>query len=434
MNALIGKALEFVPRQFVSRLQTNARTRLLRQSDALLMVHNNRLYDVSNESWVSLSFEDDETPAQRLANAAKHLLSSRQEAPSVLLLLPSPHFMATEVALPGLYGESVRSALRLQSEVLFPSYQATLSYAVNVTATPADSRHCVIWTDSSALEALYEACQANGIFLAGVMPRILVATTQVDASETFTVTEDDDRTLTHVRIARGVVTQFLQIAKSDLNDEEFARQWRDACTTQTTDGQIALSISSPEEYRSLTPKESIAAHYVFVPEGAQQAARRAQKGFRVLLTSAAVLALLVFGSLPFMWQSFQMMRLESQIEQLQAQSVQAREDQSQVREFELDWGVLTEFPQQSISEVLLQMQNVLSPSVLTSVEIDEGAIQIEGESEDPQSLLRLLEQNAMFAGADFARATNNNRYYIAFRLSTVDFDAYHGWHFPDERR
>jgi hypothetical protein len=105
-----------------------------------------------------------------------------------------------------------------------------------------------------------------------------------------------------------------------------------------------------------------------------------------------------------------------------------------VRQFDISWGVLNEFPRQNLPDVLLQLQTVLSPNVLTSLEIDEGSVEIEGERDDPQSLLQLLERNSMFTGVDFARATNNNRYYIELRLSTVDYDAYRQWYFPDERR
>ena len=77
---------------------------------------------------------------------------------------------------------------------------------------------------------------------------------------------------------------------------------------------------------------------------------------------------------------------------------------------------------------------MLSPSVLSSLELVEGALQIEGESPDPQSLLQQLERDPMFTGVDFARATSNNRYYIEMRLSTVDFDGYRERYFPEVRR
>jgi hypothetical protein len=66
------------------------------------------------------------------------------------------------------------------------------------------------------------------------------------------------------------------------------------------------------------------------------------------------------------------------------------------------------------------------------LEISEGLFRIQGISQDPQALLERLEQNPMFAEVTFARATNNNRYYIDLILSTVNFEAYMVRYFPDE--
>ena len=77
------------------------------------------------------------------------------------------------------------------------------------------------------------------------------------------------------------------------------------------------------------------------------------------------------------------------------------------------------------------MQDVIAPSVLTSIEIEEGFITIEGDSPDPQNLLEQLEQNPLFTEVDFARATNNTRYYIDLRLTSVNFPAYQEWYFPE---
>ncbi len=126
--------------------------------------------------------------------------------------------------------------------------------------------------------------------------------------------------------------------------------------------------------------------------------------------------------------------LEAALAAQQTLSAQPRADQAIVRDFETRWGVLNEFPRQDVAQTLLQLQGVLSPSVLSSLELVEGELQIEGESPDPQSLLQQLERNALFTGVDFARATSNNRYYIEMRLSTVDFDEYRARYFPNNRR
>jgi hypothetical protein len=73
---------------------------------------------------------------------------------------------------------------------------------------------------------------------------------------------------------------------------------------------------------------------------------------------------------------------------------------------------------------MFSLQPLLYPDKLKSLEIMEGTIQIEGESSNPQAILQRLEQHPLFTEAKFSRATNNNRYFIEFRLSTVNYDGY----------
>ena len=147
------------------------------------------------------------------------------------------------------------------------------------------------------------------------------------------------------------------------------------------------------------------------------------------MASAAVLVV----SLPFVWQSFQLFRLNAELDRVQEQSLAARADQAVVRNFENDWGTFNEFPKQDVGLVLQTLQPVINPGLLSALALDEGLLSIEGESPDPQNILEQLEQNPMFTEVDFARATNNNRYFIDLRLSTVNFSAYREWHFPEPR-
>ena len=100
--------------------------------------------------------------------------------------------------------------------------------------------------------------------------------------------------------------------------------------------------------------------------------------------------------------------------------------------FENEWGALSDFPDQRIREAMFTLQNVLSPERLTSLEISEGLVKIQGTSSDPQAILQRLEQDPLFTEVIFSRATNNTRYYIDLRLSPVNFEAYMVRHFPDD--
>jgi len=81
---------------------------------------------------------------------------------------------------------------------------------------------------------------------------------------------------------------------------------------------------------------------------------------------------------------------------------------------------------------MFTLQNVLSPERLTSLEISEGLVKIQGTSSDPQAILQRLEQDPLFTEVIFSRATNNTRYYIDLRLSPVNFEAYMVRYFPDD--
>lgn len=428
-----------MPQGMASLLFANESSRVLQQVDATLLVFDDKLYDVANGTWQRIIVED--APRQALANAAAALLQSRQGKPSVLLLLPSAHFVATLVSMPGLSGENLRSALQLQSTVLLPSVEVPLAFVVNAASESAHSPHLVLWTDAAKLESLFDAFAEAGLLLAGVMPRALAAIKPKGAVDEQAVAEQDAQQLTHLRYDTAGLTTFLQIPVQDLQDAEFAKQWQEstqmpvASSTGGAPTQIPhTQIDSAEDYLALGTALNIDADYCYVPAAASALRRQADKGRRIGVAIAAALVLAMLGSLPFLWQTLQIMRLQSQLQNLQLETVQAREDQTQVREFERSWGVLTEFPRQNISQTLLQLQSLINPGVLTSLEIDEGSVEIEGESADPQSLLKTLEQDGMFTGVDFARATNNNRYYIEFLLSAVDYDAYRQFYFPNQRR
>lgn len=434
MQSLVQKVAEKMPPSLKSLLHTNAKSRLLSRVDTVLMVFDSKIVDLANNTWRSLSMDSGASRAQVIASAAKEILAQYNIRPTLLLLLPATDFMATQVNMPGVARENLRSALALQSAVLLPSYDQSLSFTVNPVAKNDDSPDIVLWADEQKIDSLFEAFATQELFLTAVMPRALAATGANDSRDAILINDEDATHCTRLVYRDGVITHYSLLSKLDLADEEFQRQWQEQCFALESDAGSIKNMLSLQDYSDLAVPVKADLEYCFLPNGAKEARRQAEKGKRLsYLAAAAVVVLLLSGS-PFIWQSFQIMRLESNLSSLQVDSEQAREHQAVVREFELSWGVLNEFPRQNISQILLELQSVLNPSVLTSIEIDEGSVEIEGESQDPQSLLQQLEENSLFTGVDFARATNNNRYFIELSLSTVDYDAYRQWYFPNVRR
>lgn len=423
-----------LPPSLKSMLQANAKSRLLTRVDTVLMVFDSKIYDLANNTWRSVVLEEGRSRAESIASAANELLEQHNSRPTVLLLLPSSEFIATQVNMPGVARENLRSALALQSAVQLPSYEQDLIFTVNPSPKSDASADIVLWTDEQKIDSLFEAFASHELFLTAVMPRALAATNTEDRTGAILISDEDATHLTRLVYRDGVLTHYLLLSKQDLADEEFERQWQEQCIALENEADSVKNMASAQDYTDLSLQVKPDLEYCFLPNGAKEARRQAEKGKRLSYLAAAAVLVLLLSSSPFLWQSFQLMRLESNLQALQVESQQAREDQEVVREFELSWGVLNEFPLQNISQTLLELQTVLNPSVLTSIEIDEGSMEIEGESPDPQSLLQQLEENPLFTGVDFARATNNNRYFIELSLSTVDFDAYRQWYFPDVRR
>lgn len=434
LQSLAQRLADRMPASLQSMLHASAKSRLLARVDTVLMVFDSKIVDLANNTWRTLTAAGDKSRAESIASAAKELLAQHNMRPTILLLLPSSDFIATQVNMPGVARENLRSALALQSAVLLPSYERALTFTVNPSAKNDDSPDTVLWADEQTLDALFEAFASHDLFLTAVMPRVLAATNTSDSSNPTLIKDEDATHLTRLVYRNGVITHYLFISKFDLADEEFQRQWEEQSLALEKDVGSVKNMQSAQDYTDLTQQITADLEYSFIPNGAKDARKQAEKGKRITYLAAAAILLLFLSSSPFLWQSFQMLRLERNLQALQEDSQQAREDQATVRAFELSWGVLNEFPRQNISQALLELQTVLSPSVLTSIEIDEGSVEIEGESQDPQSLLQQLEENTLFTGVDFARATNNNRYFIELSLSTVDYDAYRQWYFPNVRR
>jgi len=413
------------------RRRDGVHARLRRQVNTVLMVHDDRLHDLGNGAWRSLR---EWSSAEQIAAAARELLPSGPVARSVLLLLPASRFIATTVNLPGVARENLHAALQLQASVLLPAYEGRLALAINPAARDVDRPDIALWADDTWLAALFDAFARQGLLLAAVLPRPLAALDSPLTQDTLVVEDVDRDSVTQLVFRKGMLHSWLQMQRADLDDPELRTQWQEACALAQGSGAGSLRLQDASDWTQRGMPQHWDSLYCFIPEGAQAVYRlqRKARGLRQAAMAAAVAALLLIS--PFLWQSLQIARLEATLAEQQTFSVEARADQAVVRDFDQRWGALNDFPRQDVAQVLLQLQSVLSPSVLTSLELVEGELQIEGESEDPQSLLQRLEQDAMFTGVDFARATSNNRYYIEMRLSTVDFAEYHERYFPDARR
>lgn len=424
MSQLQTQIVALMPSGLKAFIEGSSRRDLLRKVDASLVVFDNKVGHVETGAILEFQEASGAIDCESLAIACKELLGEDYAENSILLLLPPGLFVATHQKMPGVSSESVVSALLLQAENLLPANESPLALAINPKATEMSEEPVALWIRSNTMNEIFTAFAQQKLFLAAVKPRVLNLA-QADAR----YFDQDATTVTLVECSKNVLLQWLQTDKSDLEKVEFQQQWQDA-TSGTTDA-IQIELDNIEEFLELSDKLNNQ-DYCFYPQGALSARRQVEKGRKLLVAAAGFAVAILLASIPFLIQSIQFRSLAGTLEAQRELSVEARQDQAIVVNFENEFGPINDFPEQNIREAMFTLQNSLSPNRLSSLEIAKGLINIQGTSPEPQTILQQLEQDPMFTEVAFSRATNNDRYFISLRLSAVNFDAYLVRHFPEE--
>ncbi len=433
MEQLTQQIAALLPARVRSLVAPDARQELLAGIDECLLLFADCLYRLADGGHVALSAVDDAT---ELASAARTLLGDVADDASVLLLLPPDEFVAVTRELPGISRDMLASALRLQTEALLPACDEALVMAVNADSADLFEQHIALWMRQERLDNLFAAFAEENLFLAAVRPRLLAVG---DAAAELRITEESENGLASVVCTQGVVSQWLQLHSTDREQEVFENQWQQelsglpvAQTLELTSAQDYLAKLGTKTESGSKAAVCSGEAYSFFPIGALQKRHQVLQGKRLRAGLYSTAALLFVAILPFLWQSLQLSFAERELAQSRLLAADARADQAVVVEFENQWGALSDFPIQDISQVMFALQSALAPDQLTGLEISEGLISIEGNSDDPQAILQNLEQNSLFTEVVFARATNNTRYFIDLRLSPVNFEGYFLRYFPDE--
>ena len=409
---------------FLKRKSINHSHRELSKSvNANLVLFNKRVYLLeSGES----DQNSDDFCFEELAVKSKNLLNHIKDQVSIQLLLPSGDFLSTRHALPDLPQESLISALRLQADDTLPSLEKPVAIAFDSSMSDVEGETIVLWHYQEKLDDLFAAFKKQGLFLAAIKPRILAFEFEGLSGG---VLERDECNETLVIFDHGKLKAWQQVHKVDLDQEELGEQWRATRSEYQT-----TSVHEVDNFQELkqfftTNSES---DYAFFPTGAIDARKKIDKGRKMVFASAMSVAFLCIAASPFLFQSIEFRKLAMSLEATRSMSQEARQDQLAVVNFETQWGPLNDFPEQQLTQAMFTLQNVLSPERLSSIEVSEGLIKLQGMSPDPQAILQKLEQDPLFTEVLFSRATSNSRYYIDLRLSPVNFEAYMVRYFPED--
>lgn len=416
--------LSYLPASVKTLLLGESGGDLVKKITATLLIYEDKLIHLESQKSLCIPNSDaSKIEGAPLAKVCRDLLGEVEKESSLLLLLPAKEFVATTLHMPGIGKDSLAPALRIQSDAILPSFEQSLSLAVNPASADRGEDHVALWITENRLNELFDAFKAVGLFLAAVQPRLLNV-----AGEAAAVIDNDSSTHTLATLQQGVLQQWLHVQKQDFEQEQFKQQWQSVLAQEAA---TAIELNGEQDYFDHSDKNT-RREYCFFPRGALIARQRLAKGKRLTVAAAAVAILLLIAAVPFIMQSLQHRSLVANLESRQQMASDARQDQAAVIDFENEWGSINDYPEQRIREAMFTLQGILSPDALTSMEVSEGVIKIQGTSAEPQAILQRLEQDPMFTEVLFSRATNNNRYYIDLRLSTVNFEGYMVRYFPDE--
>lgn len=422
MNNLSRQVLNFFPSSLKRVLYRDSREDLSDSVNATLVLFNMDLLHIESGNTISIA---EGYQVEDLAIAAGKLLGSTGDKLSIRLLLPSSDFAATEHSLPGVTKDNLTSALQLQVESIHPSLDKRLALAFDPSISVPGSDTVVIWMEQELLDNLFDAFDNQGLFLACAMPRLLNLKMPQNK---IGFLEKDNVNETLVIFDRKVVKSWRQVHKIDLEQREFSEQWLGS--VKSYNEEWVQRINETNHLANLVI-DLANTDYNYFPTGALDVRRKVERGRRVLFATCFSAMLLLLLAIPFIQQSFEFRSAADSLEVNRLLSLNARQDQQTVVDFENQWGPLNDFPDQVVNEALFALQNLLSPERLSSLEISEGLIKLQGSSADPQAILQKLEQDPLFTEVLFSRATSNTRYYIDLRLSPVNFEAYMIRYFPD---
>lgn len=360
----------------------------------------------------------------RIARAARELLPMRESPPSIVLLLPPADFAVTRFNLALSGDKLLRSALKLQQHTLIPAFEEELLLGLH---SGGSSEGVALWYPERQANELFTAFEAQGLFLAALMPRTLALLQTRESPRDEVLLDEDQRHTTVVVCKQDSVRALTSLRKVDLEQEAFAAQWQ---AELARSGTVTLHAAGQETWRELRRVIRPLAPYCYFAAGAEKLGREliAQNQRRVFNIAAAVLVAALF--LPFLNNWVQIQILESRVENLRDASASARQSQGAVFAMEDEWGPVAEYPRQDVAKVLLALDELID-SDLSSFEIDRGVVEITGFARDPALLIeQLAEREDFFNVGQSGTSTGDNsssrgeRFSINFNVSGVDFPAY----------
>lgn len=412
-----------------------------KHSEVCLLVYEETLVQLGTERHILLSESDDShrnLNAERLAEAARHLLPDTTAKQRVTLFLPAHEFVSAQVVMPGVAAENLYDAVRLQQPMLLPGFTAPLLLSIQAppkTVQPPLHDHVALWMPVARAEELFAAFRQRSLFLYSILPRPLAALGQADDAMQ-RIRDEDRSTVTYLEWRYGTIRRWLYMPKDDCEEFVFEEQFEQAVQQDLPADAPELSTQTAlETWKNLPMPRSEVYRYCFITPGTQGELARRQRQRRlwqIQITAGISIVMLgvIVGGLFFVKQN-----LERELSVLKEQTTDVSRLREEIFIIEEKIGPVRDFPRQNMLSLLVHLNGLIpKESWITALKVIDGTVEIEGESPDPPALLEKLTQQAEFAEVAFSGPTQGRRFKIGFRLVGIDVQEYLRNYFPHETR
>ncbi len=413
------------PRLKLSKSRHGGASRQQVPTEICLLAYDEILIHLGSDRHCGLAEADDLRHVlhpERLAEAARRLLPPESGLyRQVGLYLPAHEFVVTQINLPGVDPDNVYNAARLQLPMLLPGINEPMLLVVHGGETGGPDYPC-LWLPASRAEALFSAFRQQDLFLGRILPRPLAALSS-EIEETERIYDLDAHTVTYVEWSRGRLQRWLYLPREEYAEAEFRTQFEQQIgEAESAQGRRLESVS--DWLNRPLPSDEVS-HYAFVPPSAHfqiQQARRQRRRRWLTLAIIGVVLLLALGLGGVLYYEH---RLEQRLEQLRQRTQDVTHLRAEILEIEEHIGPVRKFPRQNVVEILLTLNRLIPrDSWISSLKVEAGVVEFEGQSPNPTQILETLTAQPEFAAVAFSRPIQGQRFGISFRLAGMDVPAY----------
>jgi hypothetical protein len=363
---------------------------------------------------------------EALAQAARQLRGAGERP--VGLLLPLSQFLYSHYWVPlgaEFLGdrEMIRSAIALQKDILLPAFEQ--DFALGAAAGRADG--VAFWLPERSLRGLEAAFKAAELELVASLPRALAVALQDKSTPDCVVVDRDQTSCSILKLEGGVTTRVLSACLGEFDNPDIRHAWEEQ-SAELLEGS-PFTVASAEDWFRLGAGRLGASDYLFYAGGflRQVADRNRQR--RVSAGAAAAVAAVLVLSVPFVYVWADSLRLESARDEYRQQARVASGYQDEMLDMEYEWGVVYEYPEADVAGILTGLNTVISNS-LTSFSLKDSQVEIQGFTQDPEQLTRLLLEQPLIDTIEQSRSISDSnsgrgdRFGLRITLSGLDFDDY----------